>query len=132
MTVQLSANNGLVMHSYDTILFDCFDQLQALDLGSCNSTSMLVGYTKTMTEDNTRQCVVPKNSAGFKSTGFEPQTLSKDCPLAKGWGRGKLNLSLHPPAATKHVGPIASQKGMSSLVIFQRAPDRPMLDPRVT
>jgi hypothetical protein len=26
-------------------------QVQALDLGSCDSTSMLVGYTKTVTED---------------------------------------------------------------------------------
>jgi hypothetical protein len=34
------------------------------------------------------KCVVPKN-CGVSSTGFEPQTPSKDCPSAKGWGRGK-------------------------------------------
>jgi hypothetical protein len=81
-----------------------------------------------MTEDNRRQSVgCRKTLRGLNLLALNPRPRQNTAHWLKGGVGEKLNLSLHAPAATKHKGPIASQKGMSSLILFQRAPDRPML-----
>jgi hypothetical protein len=67
-----------------------YNQVQALDLGSSYSTSMLkVGYMQAMTERAQQEkCVWCQNKRGLNLLALNP-TPSKDCPLAKGWDRGK-------------------------------------------
>jgi hypothetical protein len=60
--------------------------VQALDLGSCDSTSMLVGYKKTMTEDNRRQSVLcPKTLWGLNLLTLNPRPCQKTAHWLKGW-----------------------------------------------
>jgi hypothetical protein len=63
----------------------------------------VIGYNDNDEKRNRRMCVVPK-LRGLKLLAFDPQPRQRtDCPLAKGWGRGKafIYLTKHPLTTTE-------------------------------